>query len=561
MGSAEASPVNGNRATAGAEDPVGGGYPVGDGVDPFGLLEAAGDLVSPTAAARHLPWLAGELTKLALGQSDISYAQKDGRFTDTAWHENPFFRGLGQSYRLFEEWVGRMTEDVGGSWDHRARATYLANIITATLAPTNFLLTNPAALKRAFDTGGLSLLRGGANMLRDLASGGMPKMADRDSFPVGEKLACTPGAVVYREEIFELLQYTPVTPSVRSLPLLMVPPEINRYYVLDLAPGRSMVEYALEQGLEVFMIVWRNPREDLGHGKWGADDYVAAELRAAEIVKDITHSDTINWLGLCAGGITNALTLGVLAAQGDNSVGSATFVVTMLSNKSPNVVGMFGTPGSRHLLERAAANNEVMSGPALRTTFAWLRPNDLVFNYLVSGWLLGEEPRPFDVLAWNDDATAVSARFSADTSRLVMDGQLDQPGGAVVLGTPIDLAKVTCDSFHVAGLTDHITRWKACYATSQLLGGDKEMLLVKSGHIQSFVNPARTAKYGYWTAPPAGPDADRWLTGATMHDGSWWPQWAEWILARSGPEKKAPATLGSPAYPPLDLAPGRFARE
>jgi polyhydroxyalkanoate synthase subunit PhaC len=549
------------------EDPdevaLGSGYPAGAGqaVDPFGMLRSAVDLVSPAAAARELPWLASELLKIALGRSDIWFEDKDPRFADVAWQANPFFHRLGQGYRLYEEWVGRMVEAAGGPWERQARTRYLANIITGALSPTNFLPTNPLALKRAFETGGRSVLRGGQNMLRDLTGGGMPSMVDRKPFPVGEKLACTPGAVVYRDEIFELLQYAPGTPAIRSRPLLIVPPELNRYYVLDLAPGRSMVEYAVQQGIQTFMIVWRNPRAELGHGRWGIDDYVAAQARAGEIVRKISRSDSLSWLGLCAGGITTALTLGYLAANGDAPAGSATFVVTMLASGRPNIVGWMGGGGSLSVLKRAAAAGQVFSGNTLRTSFAWLRPNDLVFNYLVSGWLLGENPPAFDVLAWNDDATAMTARLSAEVSELLVDHRAARPGAITILGTPIDLAKVDCDSFHVAGYTDHITPWRACYDSTQLLGGDKQMVVVKSGHIQSFVNPAKTAKYGYWDAPPVFPDPDRWLATAATRDGSWWPRWAEWLIPRSGEDKPAPAALGNRTYPALDPAPGRYVHQ
>ena len=522
---------------------------------------SAGGSGGPPAEARQLPWMISELTKIATGESELEYGAKDARFKDPTWTANPAYRGLGLSDRLFEEWAGRMADAVGPSWEGKARASYLANIMTATLAPTNFLPTNPAALKRAFETGGLSLVSGAQNMLRDLASGGMPKMVDRDAMKVGEQLACTPGAVVYREEMFELLEYAPTTPTVRSRPLLMVPPELNRYYVLDLSPGRSMVEYAVENGLTVFMVSWRNPVEELGHGRWGFDDYVASVLRAIEVVKDITHSETINMLGLGAGGMTNALALGVLAAKGDNSVNSATYMVTMLSNSTPNVVGMLTTEDAEKALDQAAAADKVISGSVMKTTFAWLRPNDLVFNYAVSGWLLGEDPPAFDVLAWNDDATAVTARFSADTSRVAMTNAGAVPGGITALGTPIDLAKVTCDNFFVAGSTDHITPWRTCYNMTQMLGGGKEVALVKSGHIQSFVNPAKTAKYGYWEGPPDSPDADAWQAGAEWHGGSWWPQWIDWMLPRSGAEKKARAGLGNRKYPPLGPAPGTYTLE
>jgi polyhydroxyalkanoate synthase len=452
-----------------------------------------------------------------------------------------------------------MVDAVDGPWDRQARTRYLASIVTAMASPTNFFFTNPAALKRAFETGGLSAMRGGRNMMRDLARGGMPQMVNREPFPVGEKLGCTPGAVVYRDEMFELLQYAPTTPAVRSRPLLMVPPELNRYYILDLAPGRSLVEYLVQNGIQTFMIVWRNPRAELGHGQWGLDDYLAAQARAAEVVKKITHSDTINWLGLCAGGITTALMLGYLAATGE-PYGSATFIVTMLTNRCPNIIGMFDTEKSRNQLRQAAAEGQIFPGKSVRTSFAWLRPNDLVFNYLVSGWLLGEDAPSFDVLAWNDDATAISARFALESTELVVDA-MERQDGITVLGTPVDLAKVDCDSFHIAGYTDHITPWRAAYTSTQVLGGDKEMAVVKSGHIQSFVNPATKNRYDYWEGPPTSDDPDQWMAGATEHHGSWWPQWIEWLTARSGPEKPSASALGNRKYPPLGPAPGTYVHQ
>ena len=529
--------------------------------DPLGMLEPAADLLNPLVAVRELPWLSSELLKIAVGQSGITIGPKDHKFADVTWQSNALYRRIGQGYKLFQQLADRMVEESPGGWERKARARYLANIVTGAVSPTNFLLTNPAAVKRAYETGGMSLLHGAQNMLSDLANGGMPSMADRKPFPVGEKVACSPGAVVYRDDMFELLQYSPATPSVRSRPLLIVPPELNRYYVLDLAPGRSMVEYAVGQRIQPFMIVWRNPRAELGHGRWGLDDYLAAQARALDVVKDITGSATVNMLGLCAGGITSALFLGYLAAQGDTSVNSVTLIVTTLANTYPNVVGQFDSPGSREVLRAAAQAGQILPGDMLRTTFAWLRPDDLVFNYLVSGWLLGEPPSAFDVLAWNDDATAITARLALETTELLIDGKTAQPGAATLLGTPIDLGKVDCDSFHVAGYTDHITPWRACFTSTQLLGGAKELIVVKSGHIQSFVNPVKGSRYDYWTGPPPGPDPDDWLAKATLQHGSWWPHWADWVTARSGDERPAPQELGSETYPPLGPAPGTYVHE
>ena len=362
------------------------------GMLPLDMVNALAELVDSAAVAKEMPWLAGEMAKIALGKSEISFDKRDKRFADEAWRTVPYFRALGQSYRLFEMWMERMYQSVEGSWQDKARARFAAAVITAALAPTNYLGTNPEALRKAVETGGLSLVRGVQNMLNDMARGGMPSMVDRKQFTVGKDIGATPGAVVYRDEMFELLQYSPATPKVRSIPVLMIPPQINRYYVLDLAPGRSLVEFAVSQGIQVFMIVWRNPNARLGHGKWGLDDYLAAAERATEVVKKITRSEKINLLGLCAGGITLSYVLAHLAAVGDESAGSATFVVTMVTGEKPNVVGMLATGQARTALEQVAAKEEIVPGSALRSLFAMLRPNDLVFNYLVSGWLKGESP-------------------------------------------------------------------------------------------------------------------------------------------------------------------------
>ncbi len=524
---------------------------------PLDMLAAVADLVDPAAVAREMPWLAGELAKIAVGRSDISFDPRDQRFSDEAWRTVPYFRILGQSYRLFEMWMNRMQESVDGSWQNKARARFAADVITAALSPANYLGTNPAVLRKAAATGGLSLMRGAQNMLRDLARGGMPSTADLDQFVVGQNLACTPGAVVYREEMFELLQYTPTTPRVHAIPLLMIPPQVNRHYILDMSPGRSLAEFAVSQGIRVFMIVWRNPDSRLGHGAWGLDDYLAAEERANEVVKKIARSGKVNLLGLCAGGMTLSYVLAHYAAIGDESAGSATFVVTMLTGEKANVVGMLDTRQARAMLEQAAAAGQVVAGTSLRNLFAMLRPNDLVYNYLVSGWLMGESPAPFDILAWNDDATRVTARFTLESTRLAMDRW--DGGGPTLLGVKTDFGKVSCDSYHVGGYTDHITAWRACYDTAHLVGGsDKQMNLIRSGHIQSVIYPPDSTRYDRWSAPSTATDPDEWLATAPVEKGSWWRPWAEWLIARSGPERQTPAALGNRQYPPLGPAPGTY---
>ena len=530
------------------------------GMLPMDMVNAIAELADPAAVAKEMPWLTEELTKIALGKSDISFDQRDQRFADEAWRSIPYFRVLGQSYRLFEMWMNRMYESTDGSWQNKARARFAADVISAALSPTNYLATNPAALREAMETSGLSLVKGAQNMLGDLARGGMPSMVDRKQFKVGTDLGATPGAVVYRDEMFELLQYKPTTPKVRTLPLLMVPPQINRHYIMDLSPGRSLVEFAVSQGIQPFMVVWRNPSSLRGDGKWGLDDYLAAVERAADVVKKIAHTDQLNVLGLCAGGITVAYVLAHLAAVGDDSVKSATFVVTMLTGDKPNVVGMLDTAEARKVLEQSAEAEQIVPGTALRSLFAMLRPNDLVYNYLVSGWLMGKSPTPFDVLAWNDDATRTTAKFARESSQLAMDGW--DGNGPTLLGVKTDFSKVTCDSYHVGGYTDHITAWRACYDTAHLVGGaDKEMTLIKSGHIQSVVYPADSARYDRWYGPPTATDPDEWLKTAPVEKGSWWRPWTEWLSTRSGNERQARTTLGNRQYPPLDPAPGTYVYE
>jgi len=530
------------------------------GLLPMDMVNAIAELADPAAVAKEMPWLTEELTKIALGQSDISFEQRDRRFADEAWRTVPYFRVLGQSYRLFEMWMNRMYESADGSWQDKARARFAADVITAALAPTNYLGTNPAALREAAETGGLSLVKGAQNMLQDMARGGMPAMVDRRQFQVGKDLAATPGAVVYRDEMIELLQYTPVTAKVRAMPVVLVPPQINRHYIMDMSPGRSLAEWAVSQGIQVFMVVWRNPSSLRGDGKWGLDDYIAAAERAVGVVKKIARTDQVNMLGLCAGGITTSYVLAHLAAIGDDSVKSATFVVTMLMGDKPNVVGMLDTAEARKLLDQAAAAEEIIPGTALRSVFAMLRPNDLVYNYLVSGWLMGKSPTPFDILAWNDDATRVTARFALESSRLAMEGW--DGNGPTLLGVKTDFTKVTCDSYHVGGYTDHITAWRACYDTAHLVGGaDKEMTLIKSGHIQTVVYPADNTRYDRWYGRPTPTDPDEWLSTASVEKGSWWRPWTEWLNDRSGNERQARTTLGSREYPPLDPAPGTYVFE
>jgi polyhydroxyalkanoate synthase len=543
-------------------DPSGalGGGDVAAGMDPMNMLDAARDLVNPVGLVGELPKLTAELGKILLGTSEVEPAPRDKRFADSAWKDNPVYRRWAQTYVAWSGTVERLANNPELSDDRRERANYLARVITGVAAPTNTPVGNPAVLKRAFETGGASLVRGARNLLHDVTeNGGMPASVDASPYTVGENVACTPGAVVHREEMFEILQYEPSTKQVGARPTLMIPPQINKHYFLDLAPGRSLVEYTVAQGVQFFTIVWRNPRED--HGHWSLDDYVAAQIRAIDVVLEITGSPDLNVLGACAGGLTSALMLAHLAANGDQRVHAASFMITMIDTRHQNLLRSMATSRLRAQLAKDAAEGKVYDSASLSKNFAWMRPNDLVFNYVVNNWMMGEKPPSFDILAWNADATNLSATFDRDLLGLYGENLAAQPGALTVLGTPIDLSKVDRDAFIVCGKTDHITPWAPCYMTSQLLGGDCEMVVTSTGHIQTIVNPPGKARAAYWTGAPTESDPERWLANAEPVEGSWWPKWAEWITAHSGKQVAAPRKLGSRKHAATDPAPGRYVME
>jgi polyhydroxyalkanoate synthase len=361
---------------------------------------------------------------------------------------------------------------------------------------------------------------------------------------------------VYRDDLFELIQYAPATPHVRARPILMVAPQVNKHYFLDLAPGRSLVEYLVGHGMQYFAMVWRNPGPE--NGNWGIDDYAAAQLRAMDVVRDVSGSDELGLMGVCAGGLTTGLMLGHLAAKGDAAaVSSATYAISMIDSRYPNPMAMLATERVKSEVAKDAAAGRVYDRERIGRTFAWMRPNDLVFSYVVNDWLLGESAPAFDILAWNDDGTDLPAQFYGEMLDIYASNRAAVPGEVTVLDTPVDLGKVDCDNFVVSGARDHITPWNCGYMTSRLLGGDSEVVVTSTGHIQTMVNPPGKPRARYFTGDPAA-DPDEWMAAATSHDGSWWPRYADWLLERSGAEREAPGKLGSTRHRPLDPAPGRY---
>jgi polyhydroxyalkanoate synthase len=504
--------------------------------------------------------LAGEVAAAIYGRSTLEPLKGDRRFTDPAWTSSPVYRRLGQSYLALEQAISCAVEDADVDWRTRERARFAAGILSSALAPTNNLAGNPSALKHAFDTGGKSLLRGGRNLLKDLKHNrGMPLQVDSSPFRVGENVGATPGQVVFRNEVLEIIQYTPTTPTVQSVPLLVVWSVINRYYILDLAEDRSFIEHALSQGIQVFVTSWRNPSKE--NGDWDLDTYAQALIDAMDAVREITGSEQIGTVGLCAGGQLLAATMAHLTSTGDDRVAYAGFGVSQIDMSVPNVAGLALHPALIGAARTATEDAGVVDGRAIAAVFSWLRPNELVWSQWINNYLMGLEPPQYDILAWNNDTTRVSGALQRQLLDIALNNSLATPGGLTLLGTPVHLESVTTDTYIVGAETDHLVPWQGAHRSTQLFGGDSTFVLSGGGHIQHLVNPPGNPKAHFRTGPVTGSDPEAWLSGAVKQQGTWWSHWAEWALARSGDERPAPNALGSERHPAIEAAPGRYVRE
>ncbi len=547
-------------------DAISGAMPVGlsgSQVASAGTRLARTAISQPLTMARHLAGLGAEQVKVALGTSEVEPHPKDRRFGDEWFSNRPFYRRLAQAQVATEQAVDELIADLDMDEKTRLRSELVAALITSAVSPTNTLPGNPAALKEAVNTRGRSLVDGARHALHDARNNGaMPSMVDTRPFTPGDTVAATPGAVVFRNPLIELIQYTPATKKVFKRPVFIAPPQINRFYVLDLAPGRSLVEYLVGEGHQVFMVSWRNPQAE--HRDWNLDTYLAALLDASDAALEITGSDDLNLLGVCAGGITTAALLGHLAAIDDSRVHAASFLVTILDWSVPSTMGTMMSGPVISAARRSSQSKGILAGDTLGKVFAWLRPNDLVWNYWVNNYLLGKNPPAFDVLAWNVDATNLSAELHSDFLDMAAENSMTIPGKVTALDTPVDLSAVTCDSFVVGAVTDHITPWKACFETVNLLGGDSEFVLSSQGHIQALVNPSGNPKGQYRTNADAIGETitpEQWEAGAEQHQGSWWDHWAGWLVKRSGSKVTAPKELGSDDHPVIVEAPGTYVLE
>ena len=514
---------------------------------------------NPRALAARGMELGAEFARIAGGASTLGPSTRDRRFSDPAWHDNALLRRVVQAYLATGRTAESLVQDADLDGRDTERMRFLIGNLIEAASPSNNPFINPQALKAVIDTGGRNAADGVKNFLSDMRSAPrVPAMVDESAFEVGRNLATTPGSAVFATEVFELIQYAPQTETVHERPLLIVPPTINKYYLLDLAEGRSLVEYLVRQGQQVFVISWRNP--DSRHASWDADTYGNAILNALDAVEAISGSDKTMLTGICSGGILASMVMGHLAAAGQNDrIAAFGLAVTML-DQSPGRAGIAGALLDDTTAAAAVAASKArgyLDGRALAEVFAWLRPSDLIWNYWVNNYLLGRKPPAFDILYWNADTTRMTAGLHRDFVELAKSNALTA-GTARMLGTDVDLSKVTADSYIVAGVTDHICPWQACYRSTQLIGGSTRFVLSTSGHVAAMVNPPTNPKASFRVLDESPEDPADWEAAAHQESGSWWPDFAAWLAERAGAEKPAPAELGTPTYRRIAPAPGSY---
>ena len=509
-------------------------------------------------------WLSflGELGEIASGKSARAPKAGDRRFSDPTWKESKLHSGLLKAYLAWGDAISSLVDKSSLSDVDKARAHLITEILIDALAPTNAVLTNPAAVRKFADTGGQSLWHGLKNYFDDLAKNrGMPSMVDTSAFKVGENLATTPGAVVFRNELLELIQYTPTTPKVRKRPLVVTPPQINKYYALDLSVDKSMVRFLLESGIQPFCVSWRNPTE--ANRDWGLDTYVGALDQAVDAAREITGSPDISMMGSCSGGITSTAYFATLGSAAEKKIRNMVLAVCLLdpSTADESAFGCLVTPETMLAAKEMSRLRGIVDGHELARMFAWMRPNDLIWNYWVNNYLLGNQPPAFDILYWNADTTRLPARLHGDYLDLYFTNPFVNPGKLSLNGKTIDMSKVKAETYVVAGVTDHITPWKGVHKTAQIMGEDTTFVLSNSGHLQSLLNPPSNPKASFviGRVDPAGPEA--FLANAEKRKGSWWLDWRDWLHARAGEEVDAPTSLGSKQHPFVAKAPGTYVFE
>ena len=487
----------------------------------------------------------------------------DKRFGAAEWLSNPMASLTAASYLLNARALTGMADAVQADDKTRQRIRFAVEQWVAAMSPSNYLALNPEALQKAVSTQGESLAKGLQNLLHDIGQGHV-SMTDERVFTVGQNVATTEGAVVFENEIFQLIEYRPLTAQVHERPFLLVPPCINKYYILDLQPDNSLVRYAVSQGHRTFVVSWRNPDASLGHLTW--DDYIEdAVIRAIEVVRDIGGAAQINALGFCVGGTMLTTALAVLAARGQSPVASATLLTTLVDFSDTGILDLFIDEHFVQMRELQMGQGGLLKGQELASTFSFLRPNDLVWNYVVGNYLKGETPPPFDLLYWNSDATNLPGPWYAWYLRhLYLENQLVQPGRLQVCGVPLDVSAIDVPLYIYGSREDHIVPINASYAATQVLGGDKRFVMGASGHIAGVINPPSKNKRSHWLRADAALPATlaQWQEGAQELPGSWWGDWAQWLQGHAGQRVAAPKRYGrSGHYRAIEPAPGRYVQQ
>ena len=488
----------------------------------------------------------------------------DRRFSAPAWNDNPVSKFSAATYLLNAKALSAMADAVVGDDKTKARVRFAVEQSLAAMAPSNFLPLNADAIKKAIDTNGESIGKGIQNLLHDMRQGHV-SMTDESQFEVGKNVATTEGAVVFENEFFQLLEYKPLTKTVNEKPFLLVPPCINKFYILDLQPENSLIRYAVAQGHRTFVVSWRNPDESMRSKTW--DDYIEnAAIKAINIVQDISAAKTMNTLGFCVGGTILATALSVLAARGEKPAASLTLLTSLLDFTDTGILDIFIDEQSVAYREQEMGNGGLLKGQDLASTFSFLRPNDLVWNYVVGNYLKGETPPPFDLLYWNSDSTNLPGPFYAWYLRnTYFENNLISPGQLTVCGQKIDLTKLDMPTYVYGSREDHIVPIGGAYASTQHLRGKKRFVMGASGHIAGVINPPAKNKRSFWTNdklpanqfPAAQSD---WLKTATEHPGSWWTDWSGWLKAHAGKQVAAPKTYGSRKHKAIEPAPGRYVK-
>ena len=491
----------------------------------------------------------------------INAPSSDRRFKDDAWQENEVFDFIKQSYLLSARYVQDVVKHVDGLDPKTAqKVDFYSRQFVDAMSPSNFLLTNPEVLRKTAETGGENLLKGLNNLLSDLERGKGKlsiKMVDTDAFKVGDNIGVSPGKVVYQNDLIQLIQYTPSTEKVLKRPLLIGPPWINKFYILDLRPRNSFVRWAVAQGHTVFVISWVNPDAKLAEKNF--EDYMReGYLASLDAIEQATGERDVNAIGYCLGGTLLASTLAYMATKGDDRIKSATFFVTMMDFQEAGELGVFIDEEQLQSLEEKMNKRGYLEGSEMATTFNMLRANDLIWSFVVNNYLLGNDPFPFDLLYWNSDSTRMPARMhSFYLRKMYQENLLAQPGGISLAGVPIDLCKIKTPAYFLSTREDHIAPWKSTYRGTQLLSGPKRFVLAASGHIAGVVNPPEGGKYSHWINQDLPSDPEEWFKGATEIAGSWWPDWHRWVSAQA--KAQVPARMpGDGKLKPIEDAPGSY---